>query len=320
MSKMVLIFLILMITLNIFHVYSFSIIKQKTLLLSSTKNKNLKIKKLNHMILNMNMFDRMFRVVTSNVNNVIRSLEDPEKIIIQAIDDMQRDLINVRQSYAEITATQKRLEKQKETAELNANEWYRRAQIALNKNDDDLAREALSKRQIQLDIIDGLTKSLTTQTNAIDRLYTSMMDLDNKISEAKREKEVMIARAKTAKTSVKVNDMLNNVGTSGSSSMDAFERMKEKVESLEAKAEVSSELALSSVGTNSSLEEKFRLLEGNSKIDDELELMKIQLPSGKQSSKLPELPSSSSTASSSSSSQSALDLEYERLKKEMGKR
>jgi phage shock protein A len=85
----------------------------------------------------MNMFDRMFRVVTSNVNNVIRSLEDPEKIIIQAIDDMQRDLINVRQSYAEITATQKRLEKQKETAELNANEWYRRAQIALNKNDDD---------------------------------------------------------------------------------------------------------------------------------------------------------------------------------------
>jgi phage shock protein A len=257
--------------------------------------------------------------VTSNVNNVIRSLEDPEKIIIQAIDDMQRDLINVRQSYAEITATQKRLEKQKETAELNANEWYRRAQIALNKNDDDLAREALSKRQIQLDIIDGLTKSLTTQTNAIDRLYTSMMDLDNKISEAKREKEVMIARAKTAKTSVKVNDMLNNVGTSGSSSMDAFERMKEKVESLEAKAEVSSELALSNIGTNSSLEEKFRLLEGNSKIDDELELMKRQLPSGKQSSNLPELPSSSSTKSSSSS-QSALDLEYERLKKEMGKR
>ena len=140
------------------------------------------------------------------------------------------------QSYAEITATQKRLEKQKEQANNFATEWYRRAQLALEKGDEELAREALSRRQTQLDSVENLTKQTTLQGTAIDKLYSSMQALELKISDAKRQKEVLIARARTAKTSVQVNDMLSNL--SGSSSMDAFERMKDKVESLETQAEV----------------------------------------------------------------------------------
>ena len=88
---------------------------------------------------------------------------------------------------------------------------YKRAQLALEKGDEDLAKEALSRRQIQTEIVENTAKNIEMQEQAIDKLYTSMMALQEKIETAKREKDIMIARAKTAKTSVQVNDMLNQV-------------------------------------------------------------------------------------------------------------
>ena len=196
--------------------------------------------------LEMNLVNRFFKVVTSNLNNVINNLEDPEKLLEQSVNDMQGDLVKIRQSYAEISATQKRSIKQKEQADKLADDWYKRAQLALDKGDEELAREALSRRQIQVELSESTDKNIQLQAAAIDKLYVSMTSLQDKIEDAKRQKDIMIARARTAKTSVQVNDMLNSVG--GSSSMDAFERMKAKVESLEAKAEVAGELAASVTG------------------------------------------------------------------------
>merc|ERR1712071_411025 len=90
--------------------------------------------------LSMNLFDRFQRVAKSNINNVLKNLEDPEKIMTQAVEDMQADLVKVRQSYAEVTATQRRLLKQKEQADELANDWYQRAQLALQKSNDELAK------------------------------------------------------------------------------------------------------------------------------------------------------------------------------------
>mmetsp|Transcript_32507 Transcript_32507/g.30981 ORF Transcript_32507/g.30981 Transcript_32507/m.30981 type:complete len:288 (-) Transcript_32507:241-1104(-) len=229
--------------------------------------------------LKMNMADRFFRVVKSNVNGLLGSLEDPEKILEQAVNDMQNDLVKVRQSYAEISASQKRMESQRNQAESMADEWYKRAQLALSKSDDELAREALSRRQVQTTIVEDLNKSITAQSGAIERLYTSMTQLDAKILDAKRQKDIVIARARTAKTSVEVNDMLNSLSGSGSNSMAAFDRMKEKVENLEATAEVAGELAAASSGAASpNMEERFKALEGSSDVEDELAKMKRQLP------------------------------------------
>ena len=256
--------------------------------------------------LQMNMADRFFRVVKSNVNGLLSNLEDPEKIIDQAVTDMQKDLVLIRQSYSDISAAQKRMEKQKEQATSLSADWYKRAQLALSKNDEALAREALSRRQIQVVVIEDLDKSMSSQANAIDKLYTSMSQLDTKIAEALRQKDVFIARARTAKTSVEVNDMLNGLSGSGSNSMEAFDRMKLKVESQEAQAEVAGELAASSSGASSpNMEERFRSLEGASKLDEEIEMMKRMLPgTQKVVSQLP--PSSDS------------DSEIDKLKKEMG--
>ena len=227
---------------------------------------------------------------------------------------MQSDLVKIRQSYAEVTATQKRMEKQKELADNTAADWYKRAQLALQKGDEELAKEALSRRQKQLELSSDVTKQLDLQTNSLEKLYTAMSALDVKIAEAKREKEVLIARAKTAKTSVKVNDMLNTV--SGSNSMEAFERMKAKVQGLEAQADVAGELAATSSGTTKSIEDRFAALEGGTKVDEELEMLKRQLPGSK--TEIPSLPAPK--ANSEAEPMSEIDIEYEQLKKELGKK
>jgi phage shock protein A len=262
--------------------------------------------------LQMNLFDRFARVVKSNVNQVISNMEDPEKVLDQAVADMQNDLVKIRQSYAEIFATQKRSQKQKADADAAAADWYKRAQLALEKEDEELAKEALSRRQIQVEVADGLAATIEKQAVAIDKLYTSMTALDNKITDAKRQKDAMVARARTAKANTQVTDLLNAVGDNNS--MEAFDRMKAKVETMEAKAEIAGELAASSSGTTANLEDRFKALESGNAVDDELEKMKAMkaLPGSSAEADEPkELPAEVDL--------SELDQEYEKLKKELGK-
>mmetsp|Transcript_3068 Transcript_3068/g.8957 ORF Transcript_3068/g.8957 Transcript_3068/m.8957 type:complete len:297 (+) Transcript_3068:789-1679(+) len=222
---------------------------------------------------NMNMFDRFKRVAEANINNVLGKLEDPEKVLSQAVEDLQKDLVTIRQSYAEVMATQKRMQRQKDQADQLGDEWYKRAQLALEKGDDELAREALSRRQQQTDASASLDDQIAIQTDSLSKLYDSMTALEGKISEARSMKDQYIARARTAKTATKVNDMLSSV--TGSTSMDAFERMKEKVEMLETQAEVSGQLQFAA--GDASMESRFKELEAGSAVDDELMKMKRQL-------------------------------------------
>ena len=223
----------------------------------------------------MNLFDRAVRVAKANANKLIEKMEDPEKVLNQAVEDLQKDLVTVRQSYAEVMATQKRMTSQKEQAETLANEWYSRAQLALGKGDEELAREALSRRQQQEATRESLESQLAIQEESLSKLFQSMTQLESKITEAKAMKDQYIARARTAKTATKVNDMLSSA--TGTTSMDAFERMKEKVEMLESEAEVAGQLA---GAPEASLDEKFKALEAGDSVSDELAKMKAMLPGG----------------------------------------
>ena len=216
------------------------------------------------------------------------------------------------------------MEKQKVEAETLAGDWYKRAQLALGKGDEELAREALSRRQIQTDIAANIAKQMTLQAAAIEKLYSSMQQLELKITQAKRDKDAMVARAKTAKTSVQVNDLLSNLDTS--SSMEAFERMKAKVETLEAKAEVAGELAASSSGSGT-VEDRFKALDASSLVDDELELLKRMLPSSTSGNSGDADNTAAAAAAApapgfqlpSPEQRAALDEEYEKLKREYKK-
>lgn len=213
--------------------------------------------------------------------------------------------MKVRQSYAEITATQRRLLKQKEQADALADDWYKRAQLALSKGEDALAKEALTRRQQQVEAAEGLKIQIDMQAQAVDKLYEGMQMLESKILESKSKKEQMVARARTAQSTQKVNDMLG--GMTGSTSMDAFKRMEEKVEALEAAAEVSAEMGSMSGNalpgsSGSSIEAQFKMLEASSSVDQELEAMKAKML----------------TDTSSAPKNSGVDDELERLKKEAG--
>jgi len=266
--------------------------------------------------LQMNLFDRFSRVVKSNVDSVLKSVEDPEKIMNQALEDMQNDLVKIRQSYAEVTATQRRLMKQKEQCESMAEDWYQRAQLALQKGNEELAREALSRRQTQTDEANTIAQQIDAQAASIDKLYEGMQMLEKKILESKSKKEQMAARARVAKSTQQVNDMLG--GITGKTSMDAFTRMEEKVEALEAAAEVSAEMG--SMGNNmlpgsegASIESQFKALEAASEVDDELKKLKGLLGGSSSDSS-----GSSSSSSSSAPSDPKVDDELEKMKKDAG--
>ncbi|CAM9812258.1 unnamed protein product [Laminaria digitata] len=135
--------------------------------------------------LQMNLADRFMRVAKANLNNILQTWEDPEKILEQAVEDMQKDLVKIRQSYAEVSASQKRMERQNVEAERLAKSWYDRAQLALQNGDEGLAREALARRQQQMDTSGSLNQQMGTQSEALEKLRDSMQQLEAKITEAK---------------------------------------------------------------------------------------------------------------------------------------
>ncbi|MGV0026531.1 PspA/IM30 family protein [Phormidesmis priestleyi] len=226
----------------------------------------------------MGILDRLWRAIRANINHLIGQAEDPEKILEQTVLDMQNDLIQLRQAVAQAIATQKRTERQCSQAQSMSEEWYRRAQLALQKGDENLAREALTRRKSYQETAEAMQSQLGQQASVVTQLKQNMMKLESKISEAKTKKDLYIARARSAKASQQLNEMLGGVGTG--SAMNAFERMEEKVLQLEAQSE-----AIAELGTDQ-LEKRFEALGEADDIDAELASMKNQLAGG-SSAQLP---------------------------------
>lgn len=252
----------------------------------------------------MGLFDRVSRVVRANLNAAVSSAEDPEKILDQALIDMQEDLVQLRQAVAGAIASQKRMQQQYNQAQSEGNNWQQRAQLALQKGDENLAREALSRKKVQLDTATALKTQLDQQTSTVDTLKRNLIALEGKISEAKTKKDMLKARASAAKANEQLQGTLGRMGTS--SAMGAFERMEEKVLQIEARSQAAAELA----GTG--LEEQFRQLESGTDVDAELEALKAQVLGGSAPNQQ-QLPSSQP----STPKDAEVDAELEALKSQI---
>lgn len=218
----------------------------------------------------MGLIDRILLIIRANFNSLVGNAEDPEKILEQAVQDMQQDLISLRQAVAGAIATQKRTERQASQAQTMADEWFNRAQLALSKGDDNLAREALTRRKSYQETAAAMKAQLSQQLSVVSNLKDNMRTVESKISEAKTKKDLFIARARSAQASQKIQEMLGNVGTG--SALAAFEKMEEKVMQLEAQSEVLQEL-----GSND-LEKRYEALVAGDEIDAELAALKANLP------------------------------------------
>jgi phage shock protein A len=255
----------------------------------------------------MGLFDRIKRVVSANLNDLVNKAEDPEKMLEQAILEMQEDLVQLRQGVAQTIAAQKRSEKQYNDAQNEINKWQRNAQLALQKGDENLARQALERKKTYTDTSAALKASLDTQSTQVETLKRNLIQLESKISEAKTKKEMLRARITTAKAQEQLQGMVSGMNTS--SAMAAFERMEEKVLMQEARAQSAGELA------GADLETQFARLESGSDVDDELAALKAQmLPPATPQSQAQLPPQQETTASKSNE---VVDAELDSLRKQL---
>ena len=220
----------------------------------------------------MGLLDRLSRLIRANLNAFVSDAEDPIKILDQSVADMQEDLVKLRQAVAMAIASQKRLENQAGQAKEQIKNWFSRAELALTKGEDDLAREALSRKKTFQETFESLSIQLQAQNGQVEKLKKSLLLLERKISEARTKKDMLKARAQAAKAQEKIQSAVGDLG--GKSAMAAFERMEDKVEALEASGQAALELA------GEDLESKFAALEGGDDIEKELETLRSQLKSG----------------------------------------
>lgn len=256
----------------------------------------------------MGLFDRIRRVVGANLNDLVSKAEDPEKMLEQAILEMQEDLVQLRQGVAQAIAAQKRTEKQYNDAQNEINKWQRNAQLALQKGDENLARQALERKKTYTDTGTALKTSLDQQSTQVDTLKRNLIQLESKISEAKTKKEMLKARITTAKAQEQLQGMVRGMNTS--SAMAAFERMEEKVLMQEARAQSAGELA------GADLESQFAKLEAGSDVDDELEALKAQMTLGPAATPTQSLPPGQTTPKPNQQPE-VVDAEIESLRKQL---
>lgn len=256
----------------------------------------------------MGLFDRISRVVRANLNDLVGKAENPEKVLEQAVIDMEEDLIQLRQAVAKAIASQKRTQQQYNQAQSEANKWQQRAQLALQKSDESLAREALVRKKSQADTAATLKAQLDQQSGQVDTMKRSLIALESKIAEAKTKKNMLKARASAAKANEQLQQTIGSLGTS--SAMGAFDRMEEKVLEMEARSEAAFELG------GADLESQFAQLESGSDVDAELEAMKAQLNPASPAEQ-PQLEAAETPAVSDSAASPAVDAELEALRSEL---
>ena len=223
----------------------------------------------------MGIFNRLKTVVTSNINDMIDKAEDPEKMLKQLMIDMEKDLIEVRKEVARSIQAEKRLHQQYKQNEKQALGWKEKATLALKSGREDLAREALTRRNTYNQTAEGFQSQWESQNKSVEALKGQLSQLENKINEARVKKDLLIARSRQAKAQEQIHKTMGKIGTSRS--MSAFARLEDKVSENEAMAAAYGDLG--ALGGNS-LDSEFAQLSAGSGVDDDLAALKAELESG----------------------------------------
>ncbi len=221
----------------------------------------------------MGIFDRLVSLISSNINDMVSKAEDPEKMLNQIILEMSHQLIEVKKQVAVSIADQKRLERQYLNAKATVDEWHKKAQLAVRSGNDALAKEALLRKKEHDLLAAGFEDQWKKQTAAVDQVKVALQALHNKIGEAKRKKDLLIARHNRAKAMEGVQKAMGAMNES--SAFDAFARMESKIEQQEAEVDARSELAEEYSGDL--LRNKFQKLEISQGADLELQSLKREM-------------------------------------------
>jgi phage shock protein A len=188
----------------------------------------------------MGIFDRLSSLLRSNINDLISRAEDPEKMLHQIIIDMRTQLAKAKQQVAGAIADEKRLKDQVDAEYKLAAEWESRAMLAVKEGRDDLAKQALMRNNEHQTHAQGLDATWQQHQAETEKLKNSLRDLNDKIEEARRKKNLLIARQKRSEAQKRIAETMSSM--SEKSAFEAFARMEERIETNERQLKASIEI------------------------------------------------------------------------------
>lgn len=208
----------------------------------------------------MSIFQKISTLFKSNINDLIARAEDPEKMLNQVILDMRDQLARAKREVASAIADERKLRKQVDDESRQTREWEERAMLAVNEGRDDLAKQALLRQKEHAQRAEQLEETWRAQAQETEKLKGALKKLNERIEEAKRKRNLLIAKQKRAQAQKRIHDTM--AGLSDTSAFEAFERMADRIEESERRTLASAEVDRTLSGDP--LEQEFTRLEGES--------------------------------------------------------
>ncbi len=222
----------------------------------------------------MGIFSRFTDIVNSNINALLDKAEDPEKMVRLIIQEMEDTLVEVRSASAKTLANKKDIVSQINKHQADAEDWQAKAELALSKDREDLARAALQEKKKAAEAADALSKELALVEEQISKLQDEIGQLQEKLADAKSRQKAIIMRQKTASSRLEVKRTLDS--SKVDNAMGRFEQYERKIDDLESQVEAYD------LGKKT-LHDEFAELEAGDKIDEELEALKAKVKGSESS-------------------------------------
>ncbi|MCW8863551.1 MAG: phage shock protein PspA [Colwellia sp.] len=220
----------------------------------------------------MGIFSRFTDIINSNINNILDKAEDPAKMVRLIIQEMEDTLVEVRSSSAKTLADKKELTRQVTRFENESQQWQEKAELAISKDREDLARAALMEKKKCSDNAQSLVEELAHVEEHIAKLQDEISQLQDKLADAKARQKAIIMREKTVSSRLKVKKNIDSARVNDA--LGRFDRYERKIDDIESQVE-SYDLG------SKSLADEIAELESDEKVDDELASLKAKMKKNK---------------------------------------
>jgi phage shock protein A len=218
----------------------------------------------------MGIFSRFTDIINSNINNLLDKAEDPAKMVRLIIQEMEDTLVEVRSSSAKTLADKKELARQAIRFEADASQWQEKAELALSKDREDLARAALMEKKKRVESAGALREELSHVNSHIAKLQSEISQLQDKLADAKSRQKAIVMREKTANSRLKVKQNIDSDKVNDA--LSRFDHYERKIDGIEAQVE-SYDMG------SKSLADEISELASDEKVDDELAQLKAKMKS-----------------------------------------